>query len=133
MDITGWRSAEAGDRRSPHRGGEPEIGRVGGGVTAVDGVSECDDAEGGEPSERALRDRQVVRSRSVAAKGHDVQRAPRRSRRIMMVITDTLTGAEAEAIVAGAEHGTAVMAGSEVNMEEITGNDDAKLAPTTRT
>ena len=37
MDITGWRSAEAGDGRSPHRGGEDENGSVGGGVTAVDG------------------------------------------------------------------------------------------------
>ena len=77
MDITGWRSAEAGDGRSRHWGGEDENGRVGGGVTAVDGVSECEDAEGGEPSETTRRSRQAVLSRSVAAKAWDVQRAPR--------------------------------------------------------
>ena len=95
---------------------------------AVDGMSEGDDAEGGEPSETVRRARQAVRSRSVAAKGHDVQGAPQRGQRAMTVITDRLTGG----IVAGAGQDIAVMDGSEVNMKHVTGNDDAKLAPATR-
>ena len=50
----------------------------------------------------------------------------------MTVIIDTLTGGSALAIAAGAGPGIAVMAGSEANMKEVTGNDDAKLAPTRR-
>ena len=55
---------------------------------------------------------------------------PQRGWRAMMVITDLLTGGTAVAMVAGAGHGVAVMAGSEANMKDATGNDDAKLAPT---
>ena len=43
----------------------------------ANGVSAGDVAEGGEPSENARRARQAVRSRSGAANGFDVQRAPR--------------------------------------------------------
>ena len=116
------------------RSGEAKAERVvsATGVTEEDGVSECDDAEGGKPSETTRRSRQAVRPTSLAAKGHEVQRAPRRGRRAMTVIIDTLTGGSALAIAAGAGQGIAVMAGSEANMKDVTGNHDAKLAPTRR-
>ena len=72
-------------------------------------------------------------SLGLTAKGYEVQRAPRRGLRAMMVIIDPLTGGTAVAMVAGAGPGIAVMAGSEANMKEVPGNEDAKLAPTTQT
>ena len=132
------RTLQDGEVRRPVMGkartGKAKANRVvsATGVTGEDGVSEGDDAEGGEPSETTRQARQAVRSRSVAAKGHEVQRAPRRGLRAMTVIIDTLTGGTAAAIAAGAGQGITVMAGSEANMKEVTGNDDAKLAPTRR-
>ncbi len=56
-------------------------------------------------------------SRRSTAKGHEVQRASRRGRCAMMVITEPLTGGTAVAIVVGAGDGSAVMACSEVEHE----------------
>ena len=135
------RTVQDGEVQRPVTGeartGEAKADRVvsATGFTEADGVSECDDAEGGEPSETTRRARQAVRRRSVAAKGHEVQRSARRGRRAMMVITDRLIGGTAFAIVAGAGQGIEVMADSEVNMKDVIGNDDhddAKPAPMTR-
>ncbi len=99
-------------------------------VNEADGVSAGDVAEGGEPSETTGQTRQAVGSRSGAADGFEVQRAPRSSCRAMIVITDTLTAV----VVTGAVQDIAAVVGSVVNMNGVTGSDDdAKPARTTRT
>ena len=73
------RTVQDGEVQRPVTGeartGEAKADRVvsATGFTEADGVSECDDAEGGEPSETTRRARQAVRPRSAAAKGHDVR------------------------------------------------------------
>jgi len=124
------RKRVTGGARSGEANTEPGVHTAS--VNKVDGVSKSDVVEGGEPSETTRRTRQAVGSRSGAADGFEVQRAPRSSCRAMIVITDTLTGVTAVAVT-GAVQDIAVMVGSVVNMNGVTGNDDdAKLAPTTR-
>ena len=124
------RKPVTGRARTGEANAEPSV--LATAVTEADGVSEGDVAEGGEPSETARRTRQAVGWRSGAADRLDVQRVPRRSWCAMIVITDTLTGVTAVAVT-GAVQDIAVMVGSVVKMNGVTGNDDdAKLAPTTR-
>ena len=122
------RKRVTGGARSGEANTEPGVHTAS--VNKVDGVSKSDVVEGGEPSETTRRTRQAVGSRSGAADGFEVQRAPRSSCRAMIVMTDTLTAVA----VTGGVQDIAVMVGRVVNMNGVTGNDDdVKPAPTTRT
>ena len=111
MGITGWRSAGAGDGRSPHRGGGDESGRAGVSVTAADGLIEGDDFQGSRVERDHTAGSRTGRVAKRRGRLFEMQRAPRGSLGVIVDITDRLTAAIAIAVVTGAGQDIAVMVG----------------------